>query len=57
MTAICPDLRVVFSTGYTREAESLTSMLQKGASFLQKPYSRKSLGHMIRGVLDHARQV
>ena len=43
MAAIRPDLRVVFSTGYAREAESLTSILQKGrivlaeALFPEKP--------------------
>jgi two-component system, cell cycle sensor histidine kinase and response regulator CckA len=57
MTVIRPGLPAVFSTGYAREAESLTLLLQKGASFLQKPYSQKSLGHMIRAVLDHVSQV
>lgn len=54
MTSIRPDLRVVFTTGYTSEAASLTSMIDKGAAFLQKPYSQRSIGSKIREVLDHA---
>ena len=57
MTALKPTLPVVFTTGYTSEVASLTSMLEKGASFLQKPYSQRSLGQTIRGVLDHSGQV
>ncbi len=57
MSELQPNLRVVFTTGYTSEAASLTSMLEKGASFLQKPYSQRSISQMIRSVLDHAHQV
>jgi signal transduction histidine kinase len=56
MTALQPALPVVFTTGYTSETASLTSMLEKGASFLQKPYSQRSIGQMIRGILDHLRR-
>jgi signal transduction histidine kinase len=57
MTALEPKLPVVFTTGYTSEVGSLTGMLEKGASFLQKPYSQRSLGQMIRDVLDHPGRV
>jgi CheY-like chemotaxis protein len=43
---------VIFTTGYTAEAASLNSLVDKDALFLQKPYSLKSLGQMIRRVLD-----
>jgi DNA-binding NtrC family response regulator len=56
MTALQPALSVVFTTGYTSETASLTSMLEKGASFLQKPYSQRSIGQMIRGILDDPRR-
>jgi two-component system cell cycle sensor histidine kinase/response regulator CckA len=56
MSAIQPELKAIFTTGYTSEAASLASMLEKGASFLQKPYSQRSICQMIRGVLDHARK-
>jgi two-component system cell cycle sensor histidine kinase/response regulator CckA len=57
MTALQPNLQVVFTTGYTSEAASLTVMIEKGASFLQKPYSQSGISQMIRGILDHARPV
>jgi two-component system cell cycle sensor histidine kinase/response regulator CckA len=55
MTAVRPDLRVLFSTGYTAEAASLNSLTEQGASILQKPYGLKSLGQMVRAVLDRPR--
>jgi two-component system, cell cycle sensor histidine kinase and response regulator CckA len=52
MSAIRPGLGVVFATGYTAEAASLTSLVEKGAIVLQKPYSAKSLSKAIRSVLE-----
>jgi DNA-binding NtrC family response regulator len=53
MSAVRPGLGVVFATGYTAEAASLTSLVEKGASVLQKPYSAKSLSQAIRSVLKN----
>ena len=55
MAAIRSDLRIVFSTGYTAEAASLKPMMAQGAYILQKPYSLKSLGQTVRGILDRPR--
>ena len=52
MSAIRPNLGVIFATGYTAEAAHLVSMVEKGATLLQKPYSPKSLSRMIGTVLD-----
>jgi two-component system, cell cycle sensor histidine kinase and response regulator CckA len=52
MASIRADLKVVFTTGYTSEAASLTSMIEKGAGFLQKPYGQRSLGLKVREILD-----
>jgi FixJ family two-component response regulator len=52
MSVIRPNLGVVFATGYTAEAASLVSLVEKGATVLQKPYSAKSLGQAIRKVLE-----
>jgi two-component system, cell cycle sensor histidine kinase and response regulator CckA len=52
MSAIRPSLAVVFATGYTAEAASLTSLVKKGATVLQKPYSAKTLSQAIRGALE-----
>jgi len=55
MTAVRPDLRVIFSTGYTAEAASLNPLMDQGACILQKPYSLKSLGQIVRANLDRPR--
>jgi DNA-binding NtrC family response regulator len=57
MAAIQPDLRVVFTTGYTPETVSLNSTLEKGVPILQKPYSMKSLAQIVRSTLDRTRSV
>jgi len=57
MAAIQPELRAVFATGYTAETASLNSTLEKGVPILQKPYSIKNLGQIVRSTLDRARPV
>ncbi len=55
IAAVRPDLRIVFSTGYTAEAASLNPVIEQGASILQKPYSLKNLGQTVRSILDRPR--
>ena len=52
MSAIRPSLGIVIAPGYTAEAASLTSLVEKGASALQKPYTATSLSKAIRGALE-----
>jgi signal transduction histidine kinase len=52
--ALRPGAKAIFTTGYTAEAASLTSLVQKGASVLQKPYSLARLGQMVRTALDRS---
>lgn len=49
---IRPDMRVVFTTGYSQETELIESLLGAGAHFLQKPYSTDALAAKVREVLD-----
>jgi len=51
MCAIRPDVPVVFTTGYSAD-EALGATTGKRPAVLHKPYGRKSLGHVIRMVLD-----
>jgi CheY-like chemotaxis protein len=53
MSALRPNLAVVFTTGYTSEAASLIAAVEKGGAILQKPYNLTSLCQQIRSVLDH----
>jgi DNA-binding response OmpR family regulator len=56
MTAIRPDLPVVFTSGHTSESDSLSSMIVAGAVFLQKPYALKALCQIVRATLDRHRR-
>jgi CheY-like chemotaxis protein len=46
-----PELRVIFTRGYSRDRDERTGNLSQ-ASYLQKPYSRTRLGRLVRDILD-----
>jgi CheY-like chemotaxis protein len=56
MSAIRPDLPVVFTSGHTSESASLNSKMAAGAVFLQKPYALKALCQTVRSTLDRHRK-
>ncbi len=49
---LMPNLRVLFSSGYTDDVIVQRQLLEHGASFLQKPFSPRALGEKVREVLD-----
>jgi signal transduction histidine kinase len=49
---LAPSLRVLYSTGYTRNAIIHNGMVDPGTNYLQKPYSLPELARKVRGVLD-----
>jgi two-component system cell cycle sensor histidine kinase/response regulator CckA len=49
-----PDLPVVFTSGYTADATEVTTADAKGR-YLQKPYSPRALGRLVREILDRRR--
>src|SRR5450631_3950380 len=55
MRAIRPDLPVVFTSGHTSEPDFLKSTIAAGAAFLQKPYTTRILGQIVRSTLDRQR--
>ena len=57
MKAIRPDLPVVFTSGHTAESASLNSNIAAEAVFLQKPYTAKTLGQIVRSTLDRQRHL
>jgi two-component system, cell cycle sensor histidine kinase and response regulator CckA len=57
LAAIKPGIHVIFTSGYANEAESLTTLLQKGAMFLQKPYNLSTLSLKIRRALDRTPKI
>jgi DNA-binding NtrC family response regulator len=52
MTAIRPDLPVVFTSGHTAESSSLNSKIKAGAAFLQKPFALNALCQIVRRTLN-----
>ncbi len=50
-----PDLKVVFTTGYTRDAIVHDGRLDPGVELLSKPYPRRDLARKVRAVLDRQR--
>ncbi|MCP1470000.1 signal transduction histidine kinase/ActR/RegA family two-component response regulator [Sphingobium sp. OAS761] len=46
------DLKVLYTTGYTRNAIVHNGMLDPGVAFLPKPFTLEQLAHKVRQVLD-----
>jgi PAS domain S-box-containing protein len=51
-----PGLKVLFTTGYTRNAIVHHGRLDPGVQMISKPFSFDQLGAKVRGLLDGARQ-
>ncbi len=47
-----PDLKVLYTTGYTRNAIVHNGTLDAGVAFLAKPFTLDQLAHKVRQVLD-----
>jgi len=51
-----PDLRILFATGYARNAIVHQGRLDEGVELLTKPYTRAQLANKMRDVLDRPKQ-
>jgi len=49
-----PDMKILFTSGYTDDAVTGWGMLKTGAEFLPKPYSPAALVRKVREMLDSA---
>ena len=52
LKTIYPDIKVLFTSGYTDEAIISQGVLAEGVEFLPKPYTRASLSRKVREMLD-----
>ena len=52
INAFCPDLKVIYISGYTANIIAHQGVLDDDLHFLQKPFSRKDLAKKVRSVLD-----
>jgi len=50
--ALSPEVRILFSSGYTYDAIERTDLLEQGTYFLPKPYTMAVLAAKVREVLD-----
>jgi two-component system, cell cycle sensor histidine kinase and response regulator CckA len=51
-----PDLKILFTSGYTDDAISQHGVLEKGVEFLPKPYTPASLARRVRQILDEKKE-
>ena len=54
VTALLPNIRVLFVSGYTENSSCDRGVLKNGIEFLAKPYSLEQLSRRVREVLDAA---
>ena len=52
LKAMYPQLKVIFSSGYTNDSLAHQGVLMPGAYFIQKPFDREALSHSVRAALD-----
>ena len=52
LTALFPDLRVLFMSGYSDEAVFRHGIIRPDTAFIEKPFSQASLARKVREVLD-----
>jgi CheY-like chemotaxis protein len=49
-----PNLKILFTSGYTDDAVALHGVIERGVEFLPKPYTSATLVHKVREMLDSA---
>ena len=50
-----PDIKVLFTSGYTEEALH-RKVLERDAAFIPKPFTEESLARKVRDVLDEGKE-
>ena len=53
LKTIYPDLKILFTSGYTDDALEQEGVLEPGVAFLPKPYAPAVLARKVRAMLDN----
>ena len=56
LKATYPDLKILFTSGYTDDAIAHHGVLEAGVEFLPKPYTPATLARKVRQLLDEKKQ-
>ncbi len=56
LSAIRPDLKCLYMSGYTSDVIAHRGILDEGLNFIQKPFGRDDLAARVRQVLDHSEE-
>ena len=48
----CPDVKTLFTSGYTEDSTILGDQFDMGTAFLPKPYTPIALARKVREILD-----
>jgi FixJ family two-component response regulator len=54
ITALYPDIRVLFMSGYTADVIAHQGVLDDGVAFIQKPFSMTDMTEKVRDILGMA---
>jgi CheY-like chemotaxis protein len=54
LKALCPDIKVLYVSGYTDDAIVRHGLLDEEIAFIQKPFTPEALSRKVREVLDAA---
>jgi DNA-binding response OmpR family regulator len=52
LRALCPELRIIFVSGYPENVVTRNGIQEDGMFYLSKPFSMQSLTQKVRGVLQ-----
>ncbi len=53
LRSVCPELKIIFISGYPENAVTRNGIQEDGMFYLPKPYSLQSLTRKVRFVLEH----
>ncbi len=52
LKAAFPEIKILFTSGYTDDSIAKDGVLEDGMAFLSKPYTADTLGRKVREMLD-----